>query len=97
MDLDSATTLMSWGPIILMVVFFYFLLYRPQKNAQRRRQEMLATLKIGDEIITVAGLYGFIERLDTNTVMLRVAEGVSLRFSRSAVSSVVDEKEDDNQ
>ena len=28
----------TWGPIIVMVLIFYFLLYRPQKNAQKRRQ-----------------------------------------------------------
>ena len=88
MDAEMMAQLSSWGPIIILVVFFYFLLYRPQKQAQKKRDAMLAALKVGDEIITLGGMHGKITALNDKTVTLRVADGVSIVFERSAISSV---------
>ena len=88
MDAEMMAQLSSWGPIVILVLFFYFLLYRPQKQAQKRREAMLASLKVGEEIITLGGMHGKITALDDKTVTLRAAEGVSIVFERSAVSAV---------
>ena len=88
MDAEMMAQLSSWGPIVILVLFFYFLLYRPQKQAQKKRDAMLSALKVGDEIITLGGMHGKITVLDENTVTLRVADGVNIVFERSAISSV---------
>ena len=88
MDAEMMAQLSSWGPIVILVLFFYFLLYRPQKQAQKKRDAMLAALKVGDEIITLGGMHGKITALDDKSVTLRVAEDVNIVFERSAISSV---------
>ena len=88
MDEQMMAQLSSWGPIVILVVFFYFLLYRPQKQAQKKRDAMLAALKVGDEIITLGGMHGKITALDDKSVTLRVAEDVNIVFERSAISAV---------
>jgi len=88
MDAELMAQLSSWGPIIILVLFFYFLLYRPQKQAQKKRDAMLAALKVGDEIITLGGMHGKITALDDKSVTLRVADGVNIVFERSAISAV---------
>ena len=88
MDAEMMAQLSSWGPIVILVLFFYFLLYRPQKQAQKKRDAMLSALKVGDEIITLGGMHGNITVLDENTVTLRAADGVNIVFERSAISSV---------
>ena len=88
MDAEMMAQLSSWGPIIILVLFFYFLLYRPQKQAQKKRDAMLAALKVGDEIITLGGMHGKITELDDKSVTLRVADGVNIVFERSAISAV---------
>lgn len=88
MDAEMMAQLSSWGPIIILVLFFYFLLYRPQKQAQKKRDAMLAALKVGDEIITLGGMHGKITALDDKNVTLRVADGVNIVFERSAISAV---------
>ena len=80
MDAEMMAQLSSWGPIIILVVFFYFLLYRPQKQAQKKRDAMLAALKVGDEIITLGGMHGKIMELNDKTVTLRAADGVNIVF-----------------
>ena len=88
MDAEMMAQLSSWGPIVILVLFFYFLLYRPQKQAQKKRDAMLAALKVGDEIITLGGMHGKITELDEKSVTLRVADGVNIVFERSAISAV---------
>ena len=93
MDAELMAQLSSWGPIIILVLFFYFLLYRPQKQAQKKRDAMLAALKVGDEVITLGGMHGRITALDEKTVTLRAADNVNIVFERSAVSAVNTEQE----
>ena len=88
MDAEMMAQLSSWGPIVILVLFFYFLLYRPQKQAQKKRDAMLSALKVGDEIITLGGMHGKITVLDENTVTLCASDGVNIVFERSAISSV---------
>ena len=88
MDAEMMAQLSSWGPIIILVVFFYFLLYRPQKQAQKKREEMLGKLKIGDRIITLGGMHGEITAIADKTVTLAIAENVCVVFERTAVSGV---------
>ena len=94
MDAEMMAQLSSWGPIIILVVFFYFLLYRPQKQAQKKSDAMLAALKVGDEIITLGGMHGKIMELNDKTVTLRAADGVNIVFERSAVSAVHTKEEE---
>lgn len=78
----------SW-PILLMVVIFYFLLYRPQKKQQKQRDTLLNSLKKGQKVVTIGGMYGEIISLDDETVVLLVADKVEIKFARSSIASVV--------
>ena len=77
----------SW-PILLMVVIFYFLLWRPQKKQQKER----ASLKKGQQIVTIGGIYGEIVELDDEKVKVQVSEKVELTFARTAVANVLSKK-----
>ncbi len=79
----------AFWPIILMVVIFYFLLWRPQKKQQKRRQEMLDSLKSGVKIITAGGLIGTIVSLHDDYLVIRIADRVEVKVTRSAVSQVL--------
>ena len=81
----------SW-PILLMVVIFYFLLWRPQKKQQKERANLLSSLKKGQKIVTIGGIYGEIIELDDEKVKVQVAEKVEMTFARTAIASVVSKK-----
>ena len=89
MDAESTAAFAAWGPIIVMLIIFYFMLYRPQKNAQRQREEMLNSLKVGNDVITIGGIYGKIAALDETTLMLKIADNVEIKVARGSVNSVV--------
>ena len=81
----------SW-PILLMVVIFYFLLWRPQKKQQKERATLLGSLKKGQKIVTIGGIYGEIVELDDEKVKVQVSEKVELTFARTAVANVLSKK-----
>ena len=84
---ETLQMLQSYAPIVLMAVVFYFILYRPQKKEQKKRSEMLNSLKKGDKVVTIGGMYGVITSINDKSVTLKVAEKVEIDFSRSAIAS----------
>lgn len=76
-------------PLLIMVVIFYFLLYRPQKKQQKQRQVLLNSLKKGQKVLTVGGIYGEIVSLTEDTLVLQVFEKVEMKFARTAIAQVL--------
>ncbi|MDY3974671.1 preprotein translocase subunit YajC [uncultured Veillonella sp.] len=86
---DVSQLFQAGWPILLMVVIFYFLLYRPQKKQQKARNELLNNLKRGQKIVTIGGIYGTINELHEDYVMLQVAEKVEMKFARTSIATVL--------
>src|SRR5436305_1280480 len=80
---SSSTTLLI--SLALMVVVFYFLLIRPQQRRARSQRDLVEQLGVGDEIITVGGMFGTIRALDDESVTVEVATGTQIRMLKSAV------------
>ena len=97
MSPDMAAGLASWGPILIMVLIFYFLLYRPQKDAQKKHKEMLDALKMGDRVVTIGGIYGTVTGLEDKIIRLKVANHVEIELARSAVNMRVNSEENAEQ
>jgi preprotein translocase subunit YajC len=79
------------SPLIMMAVvmgIFYVMLILPQQRQRKKLQEMLGALKAGDKVITNGGIYGTINGLDGDTVILKIADQVKIRVARSAISQV---------
>lgn len=79
---------MAW-PFILMGVIFYVMIYRPQKRDQKKRSEMLDSLKIGTNIVTIGGIFGTITKVQEDRIRIKVAKGVEIHIRKSAVGGVV--------
>ena len=73
------------APLILLFVMYLFLV-RPQQQRARRQRELITTLSVGDEVLTVGGLVGTIVSLSPETAELEIADGVVVTFVRAAVS-----------
>ena len=87
---DTMAMINAVLPFFLMGGIFYFMLWKPQKKQQQERQNLLGSLKKGDKIITIGGIYGTITDLSEKTVKVEVAEGVEITMVRSAVSNFQD-------
>ncbi|GAA4705379.1 preprotein translocase subunit YajC [Brevibacillus fulvus] len=80
--------LQSLLPIIIMFVIFYFLLIRPQQRRNKQRNQMLASLKKGDKVVTIGGVHGTIHDINDTEVVIRIAHNVNVTFDRGAINSV---------
>lgn len=67
---------------------FYFLVLRPQRQQQKKMQEMLKNLKKNDDVVTASGIHGTIVLVKDKTVVVRVDEGCRIEFDREAISQV---------
>jgi preprotein translocase subunit YajC len=73
-------------PILLLIVLMYFLLIRPQQRRMREQQALLAAVAEGDEVLTSAGVYGFITAMEGDVVWVEIAEGVEVRVAKGAIA-----------
>ncbi len=81
----------SWVTLLimlaLMMVFFYFFLVRPQRKRQQEHQALLESLRRGDEVVTIGGIYGKIVKIDKDYVTLQVNdEGTTMRVLKESIT-----------
>jgi preprotein translocase subunit YajC len=81
--------------LVLMVAIFYFLLIRPQQRRVRQQRQLVGSLDVGDEVVTIGGMFGRIMELDDETVTLDVGGGSRIRFVKQAVARKVLEDEEE--
>jgi preprotein translocase subunit YajC len=77
-------------PLGLMFAIMYFLVIMPQQRQRKKMQAMLAELKAGDKIITSGGIYGTINGIDGDSVILKISSEpqVKIRIARAAIAQV---------
>ncbi len=86
-----------WGTLImfgLVILVFYFLVIRPQNKKQKEAKQMLSSLRKGDRVVTIGGMRGFVVAVKDDTVVLKVDDNTKLEFNKSAVSQVLERKEE---
>ncbi len=82
-------------PFIIMIAVFYFLLIRPQKKQEKKTKQMLASLQVGDKVVTIGGICGKIAKLKDNEVYVESGfvgnpnERSVIKFERSAIKTVL--------
>jgi preprotein translocase subunit YajC len=85
---SGGSSLIGLALPILLIVGFYFLLIRPQRNRQRQQQALVASLEVGDEVMTTGGMFGTIVDIDDDegTIILEIAPGTRVRMLRQGIS-----------
>jgi preprotein translocase subunit YajC len=78
-------------PIVLIIAVFYVLLIRPQQKRQRQLQETVASLKIGDRVVTTGGVIGVITTVRDTSFLIRSADKSILEIARSAIAGIDEE------
>lgn len=79
----------DWSIIIffiLIIGIFYLLFIRPQRRKQKEHQTMVEELRVGDKVITIGGIYGKIESLSQDSVVLRIESGTTIRVARNGIA-----------
>jgi preprotein translocase subunit YajC len=77
-------------PMLLILVVFYFLLVAPMRKRQKELQQMVEKLQKGDKVVTNGGIHGEVAGLEGAVVLVKIADGVKVRVSKSAIAQVED-------
>jgi len=82
---QQVSPLVQLIPFALVLAIFYFVILLPMKKRQKKVQEFLAALKVGDRVVTSGGLFGSIAKLGEDAISLQIAPNVRVDVSRAAV------------
>lgn len=74
--------------IVIMFGIIYFLVLRPQQKQQQQLKEMVAALKINDEVVTNGGIIGRIKEIREASFIIQSAEKTFLEIGKSAVIGI---------
>jgi len=76
-------------PFFIILAIFYFFIIRPQSKRQKEHTKFLAELKVGDQVISSAGIVGTVDGLNENFVTLKVESDTRIRILRKQISSAL--------
>jgi len=77
-------------PMLLILVVFYFLLVAPMRKRQKELQQTVEKLQKGDKVVTNGGLHGEVAGVEGAVVLVKIADGVKVKVSKSAIAQVED-------
>ena len=82
---QQVSPLIQLIPFALVLAIFYFVILLPMKKRQKKVQEFLSALKVGDKVVTSGGIYGSIAKIGEDAIQLQIAPNVRVDVSRAAV------------
>ena len=88
---DGANPYQPLIMLVLMFAIFYFLLIRPQQKKAKLHKQLIESLKIGDNVVTVGGICGKVTGVQEDIISLEIATGVKIRVTRGSVAGFVKE------
>ena len=85
----------SWILIVyvaLIGAMMYFMIIKPQKKQKKQQQELMASMAIGDSVLTTAGFYGVIIDMTDDTVIVEFGNNKNCRIPMQKQAIVQIEK-----
>lgn len=88
-QVEQPNIFVTLAPFILIFFAMYFLLIRPQQKRIKEHKNLVDNLKIGDSVVTGAGIVGRIKKIFDGEILIEVAKGVEILFKSQSVISVI--------
>lgn len=77
--------LMTFMPLLIIIVIFYFFMIRPQMKRQKELRTFRDSLAKGDKVVTTGGIYGKIVELKDNAVIMQIDDNVNIKVDKAAI------------
>ena len=76
--------------VVVIMALMYFIAIRPQKKQQKEQQAMIASMEIGDSIMTTGGFYGVIIDITDDVVIVEFGSNKNCRIpmEKAAIAKV---------
>ena len=73
--------------LVAIFAIFYFLMIRPESKRRKERQQMIDSIARHDKIVTIGGLYGEVQDVHEDRVVIKIAENVKVEVAKTAISA----------
>ena len=81
----GTSSMMFWIMIIAMFVILWLFMIRPQRKQQKELENFRKSLKKGDKVVTVGGIYGVIDEINEKSALIKVDGDVKLRVDKNSL------------
>ena len=71
---------------VLLLAAFYFLLLRPQQQRVKAHNALVASVDVGDEVVSAGGIVGVVKAVEERDVRFEIAPGVTVRLAKGAIA-----------
>ena len=71
--------------LVLLFAMFYFLMVRPMRQREKKHDEMVSGLQVGNRVITAGGIFGEIVSIDDDSVVIKVESGAMMRVTKGSI------------
>ena len=71
------------------MILIYFLMIRPENKRRRTHQEMLASIELGEEIVTAGGILGKVSKITDQYLELSISENTKIKVQKTSISAVL--------
>ena len=83
---EYLNAIMSFAPLVIIIVLFYFLLIRPQRKRDKAEREMRNSIAVGDEISTIGGFIGRVVNIKDDVLIIESSnDRTKLKIYRWAI------------
>jgi preprotein translocase subunit YajC len=84
-------------PFVVIFAIFYLLIIMPARKKQKQHQNMIASLKGGERIITAGGVYGTVTRVMDDRFVIQVDGNTKIEITKGSISTVLEIGGDKNK
>lgn len=74
--------------VVGFIAIFYFLAVRPQQKQRKAHEQLINSVKRGDRIVTIGGIFGTVKRVEEGLVVVEVDKGVNIKVARRAIAEI---------
>ena len=81
--------ILYWVVLVAMLGgAWYFLIMRPQRKKAKEHDDLIKNLGAGSKVVTAAGVYGEIDSVGEDTVLLKLEDGAKMKVSKSSIAGL---------
>jgi preprotein translocase subunit YajC len=86
---SSSSGFMSYLPMIIILVLlfamFYFMMVRPMRQREKKHDQMVESLKVGDRVLTTGGIYAEIVSINQDSAIIKIESGATMRVTKGSI------------
>ncbi|AHH08620.1 preprotein translocase subunit YajC [Borrelia anserina] len=72
-----------------VLAIFWFLVISPQRKEEKKKKDMIKSLKKGDRVLTIGGIFGVVKKVGDSEVVLELSSTSEVRFIKSSIEKVI--------